>query len=208
MTSPETKVIIFGHSYIHWLEQYQRKHRPNLKLNRGEFKLFFQGIRGGQFAWTPQSKSKFQKKELHSYLSASVKSFKPDIVYLQIGTNDLDRRKCDVTLLAKKMETLASFLLTGYDSITSVCIGHAFKRLKPKVGYGEYERRRLLFNNKLSEIGASNRRINVFPNRGFYNNVDSLYDLKGVHLSDTGNLKFAKNLKRSLIFARDKSKVS
>ncbi|CAH1803302.1 unnamed protein product [Owenia fusiformis] len=200
----QTRILIFGHSLIHWLNDYQLKNKTNLDLD-DSLKLNFRGIRGGSFHWRLGSKSKYQKKMLSAYLSEEVKAFSPMVVYLQFGGNDLDVRHCDIDKIITKVESIANFLLEGFDSIKLVCIGHAFKRLTlTNTFYEDYESRRLLFNAKLNSIGVKYERIFVFPNQGFYNEVTTLYDSKGIHLSDLGNEKFATNLKRILIFSKRK----
>ncbi|CAH1798104.1 unnamed protein product, partial [Owenia fusiformis] len=98
------------------------------------------GIRGGTFEWTPKSRSRFQKKTLVACLCEQMTLVNPQVVYLQLGDNDLNNYNVDIQKIFTAIKSIAQFIVEGYDNIRIVCIGHVFKRLLPKVGFDDFEK--------------------------------------------------------------------
>ncbi|CAH1802047.1 unnamed protein product [Owenia fusiformis] len=196
-------VLIFGHSLIHWLNIYQMKCKNNLGLSLTQFDLIFRGIRGGTFEWSPKSRSRFQRKSLVAYLTDMMVKSDPRIVYLQLGGNDLDNPNFNIEKIFTAIKSFAEFIAEGYDDVKVVCVGHVFKRLKPRIGFEDYERARLALNSRISDLQGSHKKILICRNFGFMNNVSLKFDNKGIHLTDEGNRCFANNIKRELIAIRN-----
>lgn len=193
----KVRVLLFGHSLIHWLHNFENRNMNNFNLKPEDFHLDFLGIRGATLHWNENSKSRFQSKSLVAYLTEFLNSaLTPDIVYLQIGGNDLDSQE-NPHKLVQHIWSLAEFLVHGC-AIKYVLIGHIFKRQAAKIGKEEYERRRLLVNHELSQ--KKDKNIKVCPNHGFTAEINKKFNKDGVHLTDFGNLCFAKNVRRELIY--------
>ncbi|CAH1781996.1 unnamed protein product, partial [Owenia fusiformis] len=192
------KVLIFGHSLVHWQGKY---YSSNLKLNSNEFIINFRGVRGANLFWKPSDNKRFQKKSMARYLCDAVKDTKPQIVYLQVGGNDLDRSFVSVEDAVVATLSLAEFLLAGY-GVEKVCIGHAFhQRLKSKLP--SYNIRARKYNALLTKKVTLLSNISAISNRGFALASQANYRKDGIHLSNFGISLWGRNLRRTIIFVRD-----
>ncbi|CAH1783806.1 unnamed protein product [Owenia fusiformis] len=196
------KLLIFGHSLIHWLDDFQKAHMNNLELNSCEFEINYVGIRGGQFKWNEKMDKKYQEKSLFSYLTEAVNDFKPTMVFLQLGGNDLDVKFPDSDQVVTAIFSFANYLIFGMD-VQTVVIGHVFRRLKPR--YMHYNATIEAVNNTLTEKASSSNNIYIMPNKGFKVDAEAKYYRDGIHLSHSGNVCFANNIRRKEVFARDHS---
>ena len=103
------KVLILGHSFIRRLGQFiATRPRLNHHFLLNEVATFKWHDIGGRTVW------KTMELDLHV-----VASFSPDIVILQLGTNDLSR--LDPLVVGSSIEELVRILYDKYD-VKVVCV--------------------------------------------------------------------------------------
>ena len=130
------KLEFIGHSFLVRLERFiqcqQNDKWNNLKLNKAEFDLKF-SARGGTKLRELIQLCKWNTFSACADQTDSI-SHCPDIVYIEIGSNDL----CSISLTAKSFAkhiiSFASYLRTGFE-INIVIIGQILHRHSPTCNY-------------------------------------------------------------------------
>ena len=195
------KPRLFGHSLTYCLSDFISRKYHNLDLHVNNIQVVAEGIRGGRLGWNTSCNSRFQKMPIWHYLSDAVQKSSPDIVFLQIGGNDLDNNFVAVGKLVNDIISMADYIIANC-SVKVVLIGHAFPRLSPyNISMEQYKQHMHTFKNCLLEKTTHNKQIIAVPNAGFTKDITHVYREDGVHLNDIGNEVFAKNVRRKLIFA-------
>ncbi|CAH1802626.1 unnamed protein product [Owenia fusiformis] len=202
------KTLIFGQSFIYWLRNFTEKSSPNFKLNASEFEIECQGIRGGVLL---TSSSQNKKKHLLPHLYKQISTLAPELIYLQMGENDIDIPGSDPERIANAIISVGNYLLQ-HEFVKCVSIGLLFHRIHPSTSdynkkvdkVNEYIWHLLGKPAKKCNFHLAREQIMIFPNKGL-----NLHGLKnqtiwdGIHLNDIGLQRFHDNLKRSLILTRD-----
>lgn len=183
MSLIKLKVLCFGHSYIRRLGEYSSHEGPaNLALDVDKFEVTFHGVGGAKI--TPGKKS--LQNELHVLRACS-----PDIVFLQIGENDL------ATLLpvdvVKYILSFAEFLSVVYK--TSVIVGQLLPR-----AYDQFNLKVRTVNSHLADrIQRCDSGVSFWKHRGFYKPQQHLLHRDSVHLNSTGQRKFLQSIKYAVL---------
>ena len=114
----QPRVLILGHSFIRRLRDFIIKNCPtyNLNLNiNASATIHWHGVGG-------RTIDKVRRFDL-----TEVERFKPDVVFLQIGTNDLTRRLSSPASVGSVIEDLVCLLHHEYGG-RLVCVGQTVKR--------------------------------------------------------------------------------
>ena len=115
-----TKVIVLGDSYINRL---QDKGCPNLQLATSDIRVRFAGKSGGNV-------SSMQRE-----LVPQAFVYKPEIISMHIGANDLTSSLINPNRLAVHIVSLAEYALTGIDELNYVVIGSSIRRTRRSAKY-------------------------------------------------------------------------
>ena len=176
------KVLILGHSFIRRLGQFiARRSRLNHHfLLNGVATFKWYGIGGRTVAKTIEH-------DLHV-----VASFAPDIVILQLGTNDLSR--LDPLVVGSSIEDLVRILYDKYN-VKIVCVCQTLYREADPA-----------FN---ARVRALTKYLKTFleplpysffsGHRGFWNTAQRFLARDGVHLNEQGQYKLFRSLRGAVL---------
>ena len=109
----QPRVLILGHSFIRRLWDFIIRNSPTYNLNLNintPVTIHWQGVGG-------RTIDKVRRFDL-----TKVEHFKPDVVILQIGTNDLTRRRSSPASVGSAIEDLVCLLHNEY-GVRLVCVG-------------------------------------------------------------------------------------
>ena len=114
----QPRVLILGHSFIRRLRVFIIKNSPTYNLNLNintSVTICWHGV-GGR---TIDKGRRFDLTE--------VERLKPDVVFLQVGTNDLTRRRSSPASVGSAIEDLVCLLHTE-DGVRLVCVGQTVEK--------------------------------------------------------------------------------
>ena len=180
----KTRVLVLGHSFIRRFHDFlchnfNQKFTENLHIP-GDLCIKWHGIGGRTIAKVVQ------------YDLTIVQSFAPDIVVLQLGTNDLST--ISVVETGSALEDLTRLLYESY-GVQLVCVCQTiFRRDAP------------LFNNQVKLL-TEYLKVVLEPlpfvvywrHRGFWNCKSRFLARDGVHLNSLGHYKFFRSLRGAVL---------
>ncbi|XP_062587132.1 uncharacterized protein LOC134248748 [Saccostrea cucullata] len=124
----------------------------------------------------------------------------PQIVFLQIGGNDLDNNYLDVDALVRKIQSYVYYLVLGC-GVRHVVIGHILRRNRR----GDYNSRVVEANCCLQSWTSSLDNISFHQHHGFWKDL-SFLSTDGVHIrcsrTDSSQMrKYLQSVKRAVLRA-------
>ena len=185
-TSNKMKALVLGHSFIKRLRRWMRSNGRSMSTRKHDVHLY--GVGGRTIAKTYYNDLKVVRRK------------RPDVVFLQVGGNDISKDSSP-TLILVKMKRLVSVLLEKYH-VSTVIVGSVFCRRKPRgLSRRAYDRKKQKINKFLSkEFGTSKRgkKSFFFPHKFF---KEKYFDRDGIHLNQDGNRCFYNSIKKALRFS-------
>ena len=176
------KVLILGHSFIRRLGQFVDK-RPQLNYH-------FMLEESATFKWHGvggRTVAKTIKSDLHV-----IESFAPDIVVLQLGTNDLSR--LDPLVVGSAIEDLVRILHDSHN-VKLVCVCQTIYR-----GSDPAFNVRVRALTKFLKILLEPLPYSFFwGHRGFWNTTQRFLARDGVHLNRLGQYKLYRSLRGAVL---------
>ena len=190
---PPAKVLILGSSYVRRLGFFV--HQPdwasdllNLGFPPSQVSFRLEGISGGTIY--PGVKSIQHRLPL-------IGSFAPDVVFLQIGGNDLDRVNACPSNIAQALMSFANMLITVYQ-VKRVLIGQVFYRFHDN-GQFNLKTKALTAHLKLLLRHNENTQIFLWTHKGgFWNSPAHLYAGDKVHFNSAGLRKQATSVRTAI----------
>lgn len=184
------RALLLGSSHVTHLKRYIFNNNVDLQVHNAQIQIKMIGVNGGMVS------------TMYRYL-IEVYEYKPDVVILQIGSNDLGNANITVDNVALSIKILVDNLFNLCPSIKKVIIGLVFQRQKVLKKRGlsllQYNTRVYLLNNKLSLFNVHNPKIIFWKHRGLQFPSIVVVDRHGVHLNNEGNRRFFKSLRGALI---------
>ncbi|XP_061191474.1 uncharacterized protein LOC133199635 [Saccostrea echinata] len=187
-------VCIIGHSYIRRLEEYcSSKGIINLKLD-DSFNVNFRGKGGLRLRHLNVSQGLGARRELFHFISP------PDIIFLQVGENDISDLTC-CEKLAGDLISVAAYLRDGV-GVKMVIIGQLIRRL-PFAACKSFNDKVVKTNTQLEIRTQSLPGIHFWRHRGFWHDLSYLGQ-DGVHLCCTPShdqpmRKFLRSIRNAVI---------
>ena len=177
------RVLILGHSFIRRLHDF-------IESNSGYLDLKFHLQASAHVSWHGvggRTVAKTVKFDLHI-----IHSFHPDIVILQLGTNDLT--SCPPLHVGSAIEDLVHLLHDSY-GVQGVCVRQTIRR-----------RSAVLFNHRV-DILTRYLRVVLEPipyaiywkHRGFWRARHSFLSAVGIHLNSRGQYKLYRSLRAAVL---------
>ena len=161
------KVIVFGHSFVKRLHRNLRSNfdvRGALSFNIQRASVKLHGI-GGRTV-----------DKLIAFNLDKVRSFRPAIVILEVGTNDLGHSKPEV--VGSKIDDLVHLLLQlPYVQIVGVCL------ITHRAASPEFNRQVFILNQYLEVVLDSVPNVFCWSHKGFLQHVKSPFLPDGVHFN-------------------------
>ena len=119
--------------------------------------------------------------------------YKPDTVFLQIGGNDINP-----TEVFNKIKSFACDLLRVY-GVSKVIVGSVFRRFHPRrMCYEDFEKKRKSVNDLLCDHFKDSKDIVFWKLRGLVDPEKSAFRKDGVHLNDSSEINYVKQIKLTL----------
>ena len=188
------RILILGHSYVRRLHEFaqssnQDKVTPSFGLPPDRFLVFFAGYGGAKI------------ERIHRELEKDVTQFRPHVVILQVGSNDISNQCNDPQILADAIVKLAERVHVQY-RVHKVVVSELFFRNKWRGGN---------FNGVTQEINCRLREtlpthsksagLSLWRHFGFWDPLvrKTLQHPDLVHFNDEGNLKYFKSFRRAIL---------
>lgn len=202
MAAP-ARVSIFGHSFVRRLGDYTNQEHfwHNLNLSPEEFVLKFSGL-GGSTVHTIQRKL------------SDISEFDAEIVFVQIGSNDLSIDSCCPEKLARDIVSLAEFITLG-ENVIIVVIGQILRRGYPaehrcrnfwkkmQISIELYNDKVVKTNVALANLLKDKPTMKFWRHRGFWSCKENMLCDDGVHLNQRGMYKYAYSIRNALVHAKN-----
>lgn len=183
------KVLIIGSSHICRLEKYlHNQHITNFSLNPNLVRVHMKGISGGAIEHN-------NKKKRFASLIQQVLDYLPQILFIQIGSNDLARQDCNIDQLISMIFYFCNFALQR--GVRTCLIGTHWDRL-PVEFYTEHKAN---FNSQLMQRCKNEKNIFFCYHPTFKcppGGMQSYLKDDGVHLNDRGNSNLFRSIKESI----------
>lgn len=188
-----THVMLLGHSFIRRLNEYMTNTDgdSNLRLDHRNFKIICRA-QGGLTV----PRLIHERPDLYDFSVCQ-----PDIVYLQIGGNDLSNTMTSSESVANEIYSFANFLHFGLH-IPVVIIGELLFRNPSKVGK-DYNDKVVATNMSiLQKIQMDNLpNLKFWRHHGFWEDYSFLCR-DGVHLNHYGMRKYFRSIRSSVLHAQ------
>ena len=179
------RVLILGHSFIRRLRDFIIKNSPtyNLNLNiNASVTIHWHGVGG-------RTIDKVRRFDL-----TEVERFKPDVVFLQIGTNDLTHRGSSPASVGSAIEDLVCLLHHEY-GVRLVCVGQTVKR-RP---VGTFNTNVQILAQYLQGVLEPLPFAIYWTHRGFWQAPCSYLSYDGVHLNKQGQHKLYRSVRGAVM---------
>jgi len=183
MTAP--RILVLGHSFIHRLQAFIVRSNlipNNFSLDSAVIRLY--GVGGRTVA------------KVVAYDLDVVRSFKPDIVILQLGTNDLVAQAPQT--VGSSIEELVRLL---HDDLGVQYIGvcQVLRRCPPPVRVTDFNTRVQKLHRYLQVVLGPLPFCFYWKHIGFWNPSSNLFLRDGVHLNDLGLFRFHRSLRGAVL---------
>lgn len=185
------RAIIVGHSFVFRLQDFTNKFVEwnNLKFDGTDIQVQYSDLGGLLLRHVPTCH--YPTQNMAAFLT-----YKPQVVYLDIGGNELCNPTCDPELVATHVISFANSLVSHY-GVNHVVIGQTlfrFSMLCP-VNFNENA---VAINNCVKYRLREYTRISFWSLRGMWKDIGALLCEDGIHLNNNGMVKYAKNIKACL----------
>jgi lysophospholipase L1-like esterase len=154
-----SKVLVVGHSFINRLQRALGQIAGcnyNLELDPNSCVIEFYGISGGTLD---------RLADDHRFVD-KLREFRPDIIVLQLGGNDLCNPTVRPEVFACRLVEWSESLLKQFSFLGKVIVCELFIREKPRHTSAEtYEYKRTFVNHMLKDM------LEVIPNLSFWRHL-------------------------------------
>ena len=179
------RALVLGHSFVRRLKKRMEKAGWELSLRH---RVHLHGVGGRRI------------KTVYQNDGDVVRRYLPDVVFLQVGGNDITCRESPTDVF-RMLERLVRWLSEEL-MVPTVIVGSIFCRRRPRgMSRRQYDRRKRKINLFLSRrYGAYRRGKRVFFfTHSFFR--DRYFERDGVHLNDRGNRMFFYSIRTALQLA-------
>lgn len=183
--------LVLGTSHINRLQNYLvRQHNANNLFNLNNYPpIYLHGISGGCV-----------NNRVHvTRWERSIATFRPKVLVLHFGGNDLDSRRDVCDLISLKVVNLATTWRARYN-VQSVVIVQLIPRLTPRhISSADYFTRTLEVN-KMLKAECRHTDILYWKISGVKYPTQPIF-CDGVHFNDDGMLRYFRSLRGAIIYA-------
>ena len=190
-TASTSPVLILGHSFVRRLREFVRC-RAHGHTFYVDFNLTQQcdvsilGIGG-------RTVDKIMRHDLHQ-----IRRMAPEIVILELGSNDLCDESCDAESVSLAIEALVELLHKDMNvRFTMVC--EVIPREKPP--YTSYNEKVYQLNSYLHKALNNASFAKTWRHRGLSNPAVNIYMPDGIHLNEAGNKALYRSYRGAILFA-------
>lgn len=181
----QPRVLILGHSFIRRLREFIARNASDydLKFNICDsFTIRWHGVGG-------RTVSKLKQFDL-----SVVAQFQPDVVFLQIGTNDLTLRGMSAVKLGSEIEDFVRLLNEEY-GVRFICVGQTIRREHR----GDFNANVSILAQYLKTVLEPLPFAIYWTHRGFWRSCRPYLSYDGVHLNREGQHKLYKSIRGAVL---------
>ena len=185
MASPRPRVLVLGHTFIRHLSSFIQIHRferLNHSFSLSQAKIHLWGLSG------------FTVQRAIFYRLTRVESFRPDIVVLELGTNDLTSSEPEV--IGSMLEELVRVLHVDY-GVKVVGVTQIIFRANSPV----FNACVPILNRYLKVVLEPLPFAFFWHHRGFWHSARDLLHSDGIHLNSWGHLKLYLSMRGAILKA-------
>ena len=185
------RVLIVGHSFISRLRtdiQVNRRLHSNFNLIQCTVRCC--GISGARIDTIMQN---------YTCLS----DYKPHIVLLQIGGNDICNHHLHPETLAFHIINFMTMLRTNYNVSQGIICELIYRQNPRGMTANMYEQRRCLVNNMLNIVLENRQQEHFWKHLRLMNSPMHILCHDGVHLSALGTIKYYRSVRLAILHALD-----
>jgi len=188
------RVLIVGHSFIsHLATDIQVIPRLHSNFNLIQCTVRCCGISGARINTIMQNYT----------LVSCLSDYKPHIVLLQIGGNDICNHHLHPETLAFQIIDFMTMLRTNYN-VSQVIICELFYRHNPRgMPADMYEQRKCMVNNILNIVLENRQQEYFWKHLHLMNSPMNILCQNGVHLSALGTIQFYRSVRMAILHALD-----
>ena len=181
------RVLLLGHSFVDRLDTFMKAtDLVNFEFDESKTTCRLFGIGGLKISALLSTK-----------ILDKVSKFRPELLMIEIGTNDIDASRVIINDLANTLVPVAKLCVNDY-AVCKVILCPVLPR-----GPGRFQARSVCFednrvalNAALTTLCASDSHVSMLTHQRFSNVVECLRD--GVHLSDQGLKRYYFLLRRGI----------
>jgi len=181
----QPRVLVLGHSFIRRLRDFIVKNAPDYHLNLNltdSVTVQWHGVGGRTIA------------KVRQFDLGEVIRFRPDIVFLQIGTNDLVQRGMSPLTVGSAIEDFVRLLHDEY-GVRLICVGQTIRRHLA----GNFNANVRLLAQYLKTVLEPLPFAIYWTHRGFWRASNSYLSYDGVHLNREGQHKLFKSIRGAVM---------
>ena len=188
MSTRVPTVLIFGHSFVKRLQRdlssnFDSRVDSNFKL-QGTASVFLHGVGGCTVA-------KLRSFDLHV-----VEKLVPDIIILEIGTNDLVDKCPEV--VGSEIKSLVCFLLGSYP-VRVVCVCHVIPRGLSSDDAPSFAQRVEILQQYLDVVLSLIPYVFCWRHKAFSHPAKDLYLADGVHVNPAGQYHLYRSYRGAIL---------
>lgn len=191
MMASKPRALVLGHSFVRRvvefidLQQANDSYRRDLNLSEAcDVEIF--GVGG-------RTVDKVIRMDLEV-----IKRNAPNIVVLELGSNDICDSHCDADTVALSIVALTELLIKSF-SVPFVVVCQILPRMHtPFEGYNERVQK---VNTLLREALQNINSAKFWRHRGLVNPAKNVYARDGIHLNDLGNEALYRSYRGAILFA-------
>ena len=185
MASPRPRVLVLGHLFIRRLSSFIQIHRfecLNHSFSLSQAKIHLWGSSG------------FTVQRAIFYRLTRVESFLPDIVVLELGTNDLTSSEPEV--IGSMLEELVCVLHVDY-GVKVVCVNQIIFRANSPV----FNACVPILNRYFKVVVEPLPFAFFWQHRGFWRSACDLFHSDSIHLNSWGHFKLYRSMRGAILKA-------
>ena len=191
-----TKVLVMGHSYVHWLERFaaDQDKMPGAGSRTLKFHdcdVAYMGVRG---ATVDSLRTQAVLRE--------VRRTSPDVVILHVGGNDIDAKsRLSPQLIGMRLYEMARDMIK-HAGVLRVIVCQVVRRNRWRhLSYDEGAGRVSDINEFLLAVCDGEKGVSFWKHRGLWQAGSDIFRKDGVHLNDLGNRKLLKSIRGAILLA-------
>ena len=139
-------------------------------------------------------------EKLLRYDLKAIRDRQPEIIVLEIGSNDLCDASWEPQAIAEAIQSCGQLLLQSLNLKQLIFCG-VLPRVEPHVPYAKYNANVPILNDAIKEFCRHTPNLSFWKHKGFVNPVEGVYSIDGIHMNGAGNGKLFKSYRGAILFA-------
>ena len=199
------RVSVVGHSYIRHLKNFSRDFPSNTNFSSiapvSNNRPNWLDLDNCVVSWHSLPGSNVSRLATDQFIYDELHNFRPNMIFLQIGSNDLDDQYSEPFKVAYQITELADNMIHSL-ALSKVFIGKLIKRNKTRsvsvTSYNDAVFRTNGYLQNFCDPYYSPDSSSFWIHRGLTNSCENVYFHDKVHMNDLGNLKLYRSIRAAV----------